>query len=463
MVCFAACQAEPQPADDDDPEEPVAQEANLKSLVAYADGINEYKADILGGKDDRRAEFTVYPEHLAGMANATLEAKVSEGASVNVEAGKSYDLTAEGFKIVVTSADQSVVNEYRVVFSEMQFTVTCTEVWEKYGSASGATTMSYNGSSAAFSGKNIVYLNGDVYNLSGNKMGSLDLTGCPEYSLYTVVNDDNGVLVGAFADGWQSISDFWLFAWLAGYYDTPTLLFHEEFEEPIEGGAYRFPSCGGALGDKFLYSMITGGQETGVFRVLEWIGAPEEYTEYEFDTPYDRADGNWTQMIAPATGDVDGWWFIGDDAPWVDEAGFVGYQVYGRSGMFESAEGDIHYCGTLLEDEAEGYDYSYGNYATGHVNGFTYSGTTYVAACTTGWESSYITVQSNDPADEEHYLLPSYQFAAGIPMDISSQYYYDADEDTGYIVVIMGADGSDSGMLESANTVALFSIQREAY
>ena len=80
----------------------------------------------------------------------------------------------------------------------------------------------------------------------------------------------------------------------------------------------------------------------------------------------------------------------------------------------------------------------YGNYSTGHIKAFMLNGTPYVITASTGWPEVYITIQSNDPADEEnHYLLKTQYFSASqvIP---SAAYVYDAANDKGQVLLLGG-------------------------
>lgn len=147
---------------------------------------------------------------------------------------------------------------------------------------------------------------------------------------------------------------------------------------------------------------------------------------------YMPTDGNWGQWVSPIEGTVDGTFIIGDS-----NSDNKGYDVYVRKG--KEGGNDVALKGTLATDGDGDADHfgrhEYGNYSIGHVRGFTIFGTQYVAASTSGWPASYLTVQTTNPDDEDHYLLRTQIFETSQPSP-SSEFYYDSDTGVGYLAFI---------------------------
>ena len=287
----------------------------------------------------------------------------------------------------------------------------------------------------------------------------VNMEGVPAGAIMLNINNDvNGVVIANF--GFEqngnpttvgdNINYGYTFAWKDGFDKAPTIVYTNVNNEPNNrGNSFGYMNCGGDVNGDFLLCAIFGGRGAATsHHVWEFHnGDFSKSTWHHFKTTYPTANsGNWGQIISPASGDVNGIFFIGDSMGGGEthpECN-LGYHVYTRQGVEDTGE-DVALQGTtkttvpgvqgagIPEGNAQ-----YGNYSNGNIKAFMLNGTPYVITASTGWPEVYITIQSNDPADEEnHYLLKTQYFSASqvIP---SAAYVYDAANDKGQVLLLGG-------------------------
>lgn len=406
------------------------------------------------------------------LSELYFEIKVSDKAFIDLDLSKPIDCsdTNKVVKLTVTAEDSTTKAVYTFDVRTPELAFACTPVKEMTTGAlgithsftTGADGCPVNGGTAFCDTKHFVSVQGMVYDFNGTKVGDINMEGVCATRLNSVTNDDNGVLVAS-AIGTKTLKNdagdmvdvtFTAFyAWVDGYDKKPVVIYTNEpaewSAENCGGNAGNYISCGGDVNADFILTAITNGRgATTMHHVFEYHnGDFESPVWHAFTTEYPSADGNWGQMISPTSGNIDGWFVIGDSM-----GDNKGYHVYTRQGVTDQFEdnvlkGTTWPDGLVPDGVPEGNNW-YGNYSTGHVYGFQFLGLDYVVCTTTGWPCTYVTVQSMVPEYDEdgfvanydtHYLLPTQQLN-GSQVTPSSSYVYNSEDEKGYIITITGAD-----------------------
>lgn len=451
-LCFASCKKDdpitPEPTPEPKPEVK-SEECKLIKLVAVT-SAGEIEASLFS--NEKVAEIDYLGDHFEGLKAATLKVEVSPKATTDLEEGKVYDLTTEKVEFTVTAEDGVHKATWKIEVVEAEVVLSCDMVDQNVPGKFGIVDVSKLGSSVAFCGVDkIATINGEVYDFDANKVGDLNMEGVPAGAIMLSINNDvNGVVIANFGfdkegnptTNKDSINYGYVFAWKDGFDKAPIIVYTNVNNEPNNrGNSFGYMNCGGDVnGDFLLCAIFAGRGATTNHHVWEFHNGDFSKPKWHnFKTDYVSNDGNWGQIIAPASGNVNGTFFIGDSM-----GDNKGYHVYTRQGVQNTGE-DVALQGTtkttvpgvqgagIPEGNAQ-----YGNYSTGHIKAFMLNGTPYVITASTGWPEVYITIQSNDPADEKnHYLLKTQYFSASqvIP---SAAYVYDAANDKGQVLLLGG-------------------------
>ncbi len=452
LAAMTACVIACSPEKDDPAPVPVEKSSECKLVKLSAVTVNgEFEASIYSS--DKVAEFVYLMDNYEALKNVTLKAEVSDKATIDIEEGKSYDLIDGKVKLTVTAEDGTHTSTWSVEAVEADVTISCELVDEQVPGKFGIATVSGAGASVAFCGTDkIATVNGEIYDFDANLVGKLNMEGLPEgAALLNINNDVNGVVVatvGCKEDGTPTtvndeIKYGYAYVWKDGYDKAPVCIYNNATDK--SGNMFGYMNCGGDVNGDFLLCSIFGGRGVNQsFHIWEFhSGDFTAPTWHQFSTTYTGNDGNWGATISPASGSLDGVFFIGDSM-----GNNMGYHVYTRTGYQDKGE-DVALRGTTKETVpgviANGIpegNAQYGNYSTGNIKAFTYNGTPYVVAATTGWPEVYITIQNNDPTDADdeegdHYLLKTQYFAA--PSSIpSAAYVYDPATDKGQVLLLGG-------------------------
>lgn len=451
-LCFASCKKDdpitPEPTPEPKPEVK-SEECKLIKLVAVT-SAGEIEASLFS--NEKVAEINYLGEHFEGLKAATLQVEVSPKATTDLKEGKVYDLTTEKVEFTVTAEDGVHKATWKIEAVEAEVVLSCEPVDQNVPGKFGIVDVSKLGSSVAFCGVDkIATINGEVYDFDANKVGDLNMEGVPAGAIMLSINNDvNGVVIANFGFDKEgnpttvgdNINYGYVFAWKDGFDKAPIIVYTNVNNEPNNrGNSFGYMNCGGDVnGDFLLCAIFAGRGATTNHHVWEFHNGDFSKPKWHnFKTDYVSNDGNWGQIIAPASGNVNGTFFIGDSM-----GDNKGYHVYTRQGVQNTGE-DVALQGTtkttvpgvqgagIPEGNAQ-----YGNYSTGHIKAFMLNGTPYVITASTGWPEVYITIQSNDPADEKnHYLLKTQYFSASqvIP---SAAYVYDAANDKGQVLLLGG-------------------------
>ena len=447
LVAFTACEKEPQQENKPEPTPEVKSDAcklTALSLVAGGETIEGFVYE-----DDKVVEVAYMPDQFAALANATAEVTVSAKATVSPDPSVAADYTVDGgIVFTVTAEDGEHKAEYTVVLKEAEFNVKCQLVWEKTFGDLGVSAASFGQANVGFSGTNFVTRNLEVLDLTGAKVGTLNVdgvagAGAEGFALSCMTNDHAGHLVasialtaeGTPAPNSDSASQSKIYVWKNGWDKAPEL-----FYETTEGNVSLYMSAGGDLTGDGIVNVITPGRgATTMFHTFYTTAGAEGYQWAAFNTQYVSNDGNWGQMVSPATGKLSGDFVVCDS-----QGNNNGMMFYARHG-YEDLGADVALNGTVLDDAlAEGGGSNqYGNYSTGHARAFTLNGTSYVCACSSGWPCTYVTIQTLNPEDENHYLLRTQVLATPAPVSCSA---YCHDEATGKVYILVSAQ-SESPMM----------------
>ena len=454
LVAFAACEKEPANEDKpgtENPEPEVKSNAcklTALSLVAGGETIEGFVYE-----EDKVVEVAYMPDQLAGLANATAEVTISEKATISPDPTAAADYTVEGGVVfTVTAEDGTTKAEYTVVLKEAEFNVKCQLVWQKTFGDLGVNAASFGQSNIGFSGTNFVTRNLEVLDLTGAKVGTLNVEGvagasAEGFALSCMTNDHAGHLVasialtaeGAPAPNSDSASQSKIYVWKNGWNQAPEL-----FYETTEGNVSLYMSAGGDLTGNGIVNVISPGRgATTMFHTFYTTAGAEGYQWAAFNTQYVSNDGNWGQMVSPASGTIDGDFVVCDS-----QGNNNGMMFYARHGYADNGA-DVALTGTVLDDSlAEGGGSNqYGNYSTGHARAFTLNGTSYVVACSSGWPCTYVTIQSLNPDDENHYLLRTQVLSTPAPVPCSA-YCFDEATGKGYVLVSAQSESSMMALYE---------------
>ncbi len=447
ILSAVSCKKEttdPEPDPTPAPEQKSAECKLLKLVAVTSEG--EFEANVYS--NEKVAEFTYLPENEEALKNATLKAEISDKATVDLKE-TAYNLIDDAVSFTVTAEDGEHTSVWKVECVEATVIISCDLAYEGVPGKFGISAVSFAGASVAFCGTDkIATINGEVYDFEANLVGKLNMEGVPEGGVILNINNDvNGVVIATVCfdkDGNPTtnnddINYGYAYAWKDGYDKAPVCIYNNA--ESKSGNLFAYMNCGGDVNGDFLFCSIFGGRGANQsFHVFEYHGGDLSAPKWnQFKTTYTGNDGNWGATISPATGSTAGTFFIGDS-----NGENKGYHVYTRDGIEDKGE-DVTLYGTTLETVPGVKDNGipdgnnqYGNYSTGNIKAFTYNGTPCVAAATSGWPQVYLTIQTNDPADEEnHYILKTQFFdaAASVP---SAAYVYDPASDKGQVLILGG-------------------------
>ena len=451
-MCLVSC--DPEKNDKPTPEpEKKSSECKLLSIAAVTADAEVEGVLYTDNAEDLIVEFNYRAEWLDGMKTATLKVVPSPKAIVSLEEGKTYNLIdGEEVRFTITSEDGEHTTSWRIVSRQAKATVTCELADEMLPGDFKIESVSVAGASVAFCGVDkIATINGEVFDFNASKVGDLSMEGVPEGAkMLNMNNDVNGVVVASFGfdkDGNPTtvnddINYGYVYCWKDGYDKAPTLVYTNANNEPSNrGNSFGYMNCGGDVNGDFLLCAIFGGRSAAQsHHVWEFHnGDFSTSTWHHFATDYAGNDGNYGAIISPASGNVNGTFFIGDSM-----GDNKGYHVYTRQGTANTGE-DVALTGTTMTTvpgvQSAGIpdgNAQYGNYSCGNIKAFSFNGTPYVIAATTAWPEVYITIQTNDPSDEEnHYLLQTQYFAAAEQVP-SAAYVYDAANDKGQVLLLGG-------------------------
>ncbi len=305
----------------------------------------------------------------------------------------------------------------------------------------GIATPTFKKDGVAFSGPNIVTFDTNVYDLNGDFVGNVNLEGitgaesADNFQFTCMTNDPAGNMVavvgygsnGSLAANSDAITntEFWM--WPDGWDSAPTRI------RRSGDGVWCYVSVSGDVvnGPGLLNYKLPREGSTGQHQVLvsangSWSGVESHTVE----TPYPTNDGNGGQALSFVSADPDDYLVLCDS-----QDADHGMHIMVREGINGTVDTDLK--GTVSKDKLAdaGGDYDYGVCTAGFVRAFQYGGRNYVACATTSWPATYLTIQTLDPNDEDHYLLRTIIWDGGASTPAVS-YYQEPESGNGYVVVL---------------------------
>lgn len=434
MLAFSSCENKTEPEPEPEPEPELSSDAYITAFTVTSGDVT-IEGTIY--EEDQVIELVYMADQLPSLATATATVSVSEGATISPDPSEVRDYTAaEPVTYTVTAEDGETTRTYSIEPVEGETIVRCEPVWDKTFGDLGLGSYLFGDCGVAFSGLDIVTFDGQVFDLDGNKIGDLNMTGLPNTQIVCMSNDNYGVLaasVGVTVDGGvpengDAIHHGCIYAWLDGWENAPVELYRND-----EGNVTRYFSLSGdVMNGDFILTAITDGRAASNQIHHLFYGSNAEFpgSWAQFTVSYPTNDGNWSQIISAATGgDINSvMFFVGDSRG--DNQGFAVYARQGYQGADTALYGTLADDGIVAETEYGGSN-QYGNYSTGNVRGFMYNGEPYVVASTSGWAASYVCIQPADPSAD--YLLRSAMYNVATPFP-SSAYVYDPETDTGHVI-----------------------------
>lgn len=442
-LCAVSCKKE-STTPDPTPEKK-SDECRLLKLVAVT-ASGEFEANIYS--NEKVAEFVYLLDYKDALKSVTLKAEISDKAATDLQSDKVYNLFEDNVSFTITAEDGTHTSTWKVECNEAQVSISCDLASQNVPGKFGINAVSPAGSSVAFCGTDkIATINGEVYDFEANLLGTLNREGLPEGAVILNINNDvNGVVIASVCYDKEGnpttnnddIKYGYVYAWKDGYDKAPVCIYNNA--ESKSGNLFGYMSCGGDVNGDFLLCTIFGGRGADqCFHVFEYHGDLTAPKWNKFETNYVTNDGNWGAMVSPASGSIEGTFFIGDS-----NGANKGYHVYTRDGIANNGE-DVTLYGTTKETVPgiadagipEGNN-QYGNYSTGNIKAFMYNGSPCVAAATTGWPQVYLTIQTNDPSDEENHYISKTQYFDASAVIPSVAYVYDRVNDKGQVLLLGG-------------------------
>ena len=458
-VAFAASCDKQLESDQGKPDKPDTEKPVEKStecdLLTISLVAGDVKVEGFVYEEEKVAEVTCIPSQKELMTAAKAEITISEKAVISPDPEEIRDFTApEGVTFTVTAEDGETSKAYKVLIRDAQIKTVCKKVWEKtYGDLGIKSTTSGIGN-AAFSGDKIVTSNLEVIDLEGNKVGTLNTDGvvdnqASDFRFVCLANDHANHLVASagyaaggetFVQNKDNVAYTRIYIWSDGWDKAPSLLYEHK-----EANLVGYVSAGGDLPKKGILTIKAGASATQMHHCNVFTDGA--LTWNAFNTTLSGVDGNWGQIVSPCSGDVNGCFFVADS-----RGDNQGAYVVSRQGLKGN---DVVLNGSLVDDGTlpgeHGGKNQYGNYSSTHARGFMLNGKPYAAITSSGWPNTYLTIQSADPEDEDHFLLRSQLWAAGQPQPCSAVYTVSSGE----VYVLMST-------APTAPLMALYRISTEA-
>ena len=191
-VAFTACSKDKP--EEGTKEEPKSTEAKLIKFDVTGADVSGKTITIEGAmfEKDKIVELSYLPDGLAALKAATkVEYQISDKATIAPDPATVTDFSVEnGVKFTVTAEDGVTKVEYTVVAKAAEFSVKTETVWDKTYGDLGIAAHPFNTCGIAFSGRNFVMSDCQVFDLDGKKDYTLGVV-MPDT---VVVNgDDEGV------------------------------------------------------------------------------------------------------------------------------------------------------------------------------------------------------------------------------------------------------------------------------
>ena len=458
VAAFAACSQPELPPEDKTPEE-ILDGADILSFKLVK---GEESIEAAVSSFEKRVLIVYMPEQASLLLGATAEVTLSKGASISPDPAEPRDYDAD-IAFTVTSGDGSTIKTYVVGSEEAKVVNSAVKAWSKSYKDLGIKDQIFDQGQSQIGWCDVdkfVTHEGSVFDIQGNKLGSLNVQGIrSDWGLISLGNDDKGRFIATFGNGAtdRNMVDTnnigAIYIWADGWDAKPTLLYEfsqgtvPEYPQYYWGASdcASLSATGDYAGDLVVTTLHFGdvaieGIPTGLHNVMLFKNGKISERRV-FDSRQRFGDGNWIQMISPASGSLDGEFVIGDS----NNTG-VGYGVFVRKDFDDLAD-DYPLLGGV--EEIPGWDpeasypglYGYGNYSVGHVKAFNWFSTPAVIVTSTFWEGAFLSVF---PLDTELAPIVSTEVVSNLhEVRVSSAYLFNPADQTGYILINVGFNSGE--------------------
>jgi hypothetical protein len=461
---LASCGPEEKPDNGGETPEPEVKSTECR-LTAFTVTAGDFEIEGFIDQTDKTIELSYMPNQFAALTAATAEVKISDKATISPDPTVARDYTGEGgVEFTVTAEDGETTNVYTVYAAAAEVSVKVEKKWSKtYGQMGLAASTSNMCGLGFVDREHFATSDFNVYDLEGNKVGTLNIDGIPGFDVYSgqlgaMSNDENGVLVafveynGTYASGDPGvITETW--AWLDGWDKAPTKIYSFEY-------GCNYMSVSGDVKGDFILAFRTGAAVPQMHHVLVFKGGKywgeDGKSAASWNGPFIQHPGNdgcWGQLLSFFSADPeDG--FVCWDSLAAAEYGETGnassaFYVYeSLSSVLNGSAEELPLYGQVNWTiwDSEGRLYNYGNFSTGHVRAFKYNGEKCIIACSGSWPCNWITIQKaeniveDDPETDEvdeyeaNYLLPTDRIDDAAQCYPCCAYVYDPATGTGHVV-----------------------------
>ena len=184
---FAACNPEEKPDNGGETPEPVVEKSTECRLTEFTAVAGDFEIKGFVDQTDKTIELSYMPNQFAALASATAEVKISDKATISPDPAVARDYTGEGgVEFTVTAEDGETKNVYTVYAAAAEVSVKVEKKWSKtYGQMQLAASTSNMCGLGFVDLEHFATSDFNVYDLEGNKVGTLNVEGIPGFDGYS--------------------------------------------------------------------------------------------------------------------------------------------------------------------------------------------------------------------------------------------------------------------------------------
>ena len=462
VLSMPSCGEKPAEPDPENQNEEQKEDLSGADILSFKLVKGEEAIEAAVSSFEKRVLIVYLPEQAPLLLDAVAEVTLSKGATISPNPAEPHDYDAD-IAYTVTSGDGTTTKTYVVGSEEAKVVNNVVKGWSKTYKALGIADQIFDQGQSQIGWCDLdkfVTHEGSVFDIEGNKLGSLNTEGISSsWGLISLANDDKGRFIATYGNGSKDRNMVdtnnagAIYIWADGWNAKPTLLYEFTEDKVIGYPQYYWgasdcaslSASGDYAGDPIVNTLHFGdvaieGIPTGLHNVMLFKNGKISERRV-FDSRQRFGDGNWIQMISPASASLDGEFVIGDS----NNTG-VGYGVFVRR-EFENLGDDYPLLGGV--EEIPGWDpeasypglYGYGNYSVGHVKAFNWFSTPAVIVTSTFWEGAFLTIL---PLDEELAPIHPTEVVSNIhEVRVSSAYVFNPADQIGYILINVGFNSGE--------------------
>ena len=237
LACFAviaalvSCGNEKDGPDNPGQPEEVLDGADILTFTLVS---GEEKIEATVSSYEKRVLIVYLPEQAGLLANASAEVTLSKGATISPDPSQPRDYSVDQVFTVV-SGDESNRKSFVVSSEEAKVVNNARKVWSKTYNTLGLKDQVFDQGQSQIGWCDLdkfVTHEGSVFDLEGNKVGKINVSGIPAgWGLISLANDDKGRFIATFGNGYQdrnmvdTNNEGGIYIWKDGYDAAPTQLY----------------------------------------------------------------------------------------------------------------------------------------------------------------------------------------------------------------------------------------------